>query len=267
MRSSIDGNGKTKMRNPIRLLRYFFAGWLPGGRHYCVMCNHHVWRFMPYGDGTRVGLMEALAIVGSDIRNFECPRCGAHDRERHLLMYLQASGYMDTLSRMRILHFAPERNLSRRIAAMSPSAYVLCDLYPAAPGIKRVDIEAMPFGDAEFDLIVANHVLEHVEDDRRAIAEIQRVLASDGFAILQTPYSQTLHHTWSDPGILCGQARRQAYGQEDHARLFGRDIIERFAATGLNPVVRTHAELLQEIDPVVTGVNQHEPFLLFRKSN
>lgn len=209
--------------------------------------------------------MEALATVGSDVRNFECPRCGAHDRERHLLMYLQASGCMDMLSCLRVLHFAPEVHLSRHIAEMMPTTYVKCDLCPVGPGIEHVDIEMMPYDDDTFDLLIASHVLEHVEDDRRAIAEIHRVLSPGGSAILQTPFSPVLHETWCDPGIESGAARCEAYGQEDHVRLFGRDIIERFSVTGLEPQVRSHTELLPGIDPDLAGVNADEPFLWFRK--
>ena len=236
-------------------------------RHHCILCDRRVGRFLPYrgGSGESTRLMRVLDVVGSDIVNFECPRCGGHDRERHLLMYLEASGLMAALPTMRVLHFAPERHLSRRIAASSPLAYTRCDLYPASPEIERVDIEAMPFGDGAFDLVIANHVLEHVDDDLKAVAEIARVLVTGGLAILQTPYSPMLHETWCDPGIVGEAARLAAYGQEDHVRLFGRDIFKRIASAGLESRVRSHAELLDDVDPAAAGVNVAEPFFLFRK--
>jgi SAM-dependent methyltransferase len=109
-------------------------------------------------------------------------------------------------------------------------------------------------------------VLEHVDDDARALAEIRRVLKPGGMAILQTPYSRKLHRTWSDPGIDTPQARLQAYGQEDHVRLFGRDIFERVVAAGFESCVRQHADLLRDIDPATFGINPVEPFFLFRKA-
>ncbi|MDR7097745.1 SAM-dependent methyltransferase [Lysobacter niabensis] len=253
------------IKNPIRLAIYLVAGWMPAGRRRCIMCGHAVWKFMPYRHDCDAGLMQALGVIGSDVKNFECPRCGAHDRERHLLMYLQASGLLAALPTMRILHFAPERHLSRRIAASAPIGYIRCDLYPASEEIERVDIEAMPFDDGAFDLVIANHVLEHVEDDSRALAEIYRVLKPGGAAILQTPYSSILHRTWSDPGIIADEARRQAYGQEDHVRLFGRDIFERFSSSGLGACIATHDELLAGRDARMLGVNPSEPFFLFRR--
>jgi hypothetical protein len=108
-------------------------------------------------------------------------------------------------------------------------------------------------------------VLEHVGNDRTALTEIHQVLKPGAYAILQTPYSAKLHHTWSDPGIDTDIARLQAYGQEDHVRLFGRDIFERFTATGLKSCVSTHSQLLQEYDAQRYWVNAQEPFFLFQR--
>ena len=250
-----------------KLVPYALAGWLPGGRRRCVLCGHRVWRFMPYRGGSDgvAPLMRVLDVVGSDVDHHECPRCGAHDRERHILLYMRASGLMSELAGMRILHFAPEKRLGRLIAAQSPVAYERCDLYPARAGIRKVDMQDMPFEDESFDLVLANHVLEHVDDDARSVGEIFRVLAKGGCAILQTPYSRALHQTWDDPGIVGEAARLQAYGQEDHVRLFGRDIFDRIAGSGLVSAVSTHEALLPGVDHRSAGVNPDEPFFLFRK--
>ena len=252
---------------PMKMARYALAGWMPGGKRKCTMCGRKVWRYMPYRTGSRgvPALMRALVVVGSDPDRFECPRCGAHDRERHLLLYMRAAGLFDRLHGMRVLHFAPERRLWPMIAAARPVEYVRCDLFPGAPDVMKVDIEAMPFDEASFDLVIANHVLEHVGDDGKAMREVARVLAPGGFAILQTPYSSRLHRTWQDPGIDDADARMQAHGQEDHVRLFGRDIFQRILAAGLESNVGHHGELLGDVDPDVAGVNAAEPFFLFRK--
>ncbi|WP_394003911.1 class I SAM-dependent methyltransferase [Luteimonas sp. WGS1318] len=232
-----------------------------------MACNHSVWRFMPYRTGSRglPPLMRAFEIVGSDVDNFECPRCGAHDRERHLLMYLRASKILDWMKGRSILHFAPENRLPRWIEAAGPAVYTACDLYPQSPHVRRVDMLDMDIASESVDMVIANHVLEHVGDVDRALSEILRVLKPCGHAILQTPYSTKLHHTWSDEGIDTPQARLQAYGQEDHVRLFGRDIFERIEAAGFESRVRQHDDLLGDTDPSLAGVNRAEPFFLYRK--
>jgi len=254
-------------KNPLKLLRYALAGWLPGGRRQCVACGHRVWRFMPYRAGSRSSppLMRALHMVGSNPDQFECPRCGAHDRERHLLMYMRAEGTLQQLRGKAILHFAPEKRLSRFIADAAPSRYIRADLFPASPNIERVDMLAMQFGDETFDCVIANHVLEHVSNVQRALTEIRRVLKPDGIAILQTPYSAKLRRTWEDEGIDDPATRLEAHGQEDHVRLFGHDIFDLIARAGFEDRVRRHAELLAGVDARDAGVNAEEPFFLFRR--
>jgi len=210
--------------------------------------------------------MHVLSLVGSDPEHFECPRCGAHDRERHLFMYLEKTGLLADMRGKSVLHFAPEKRLARCILATRPECYVRCDLYPQTPEIVRVDMLAMQFEAASFDMLIANHVLEHVADDMQALAEIRRVLKVGGYAILQTPYSRTLHRTWEDPGIVEEAARLQAYGQADHVRLYGRDLFDRFSSAGLASRKQEHAELLADIDPIRCGVNPDEPFMLFQRA-
>ncbi len=51
----------------------------------------------------------------------------------------------------------------------------------------RADSEHLPFPDSSYDVIVSNHVIEHVHDARRHLAEISRVLRPGGVAYLATP--------------------------------------------------------------------------------
>lgn len=259
--------------NPFRAVLHVILGRLPGGTHHCIACQSRVWRFFPYRDGLRSQspLMQVLDMVGSDLEHYSCPRCESHDRERHLIHYLEARGIFQSMSGADILHFAPEKHLSKRILLSSPASYVKGDLYPLAPDIQKVDLLSLPFSDLSFDFVLANHVLEHVADDRKALSEIYRVLRQGGFAILQTPYSARLHQTWQDSGIEDDESRLQAYGQEDHVRLYGRDIFQRFTDSGLCAEVASHAEILHGIDARIEGVNEREPLFLFfkdgRKSN
>ena len=252
-----------------RVLQAILARIPLGKRHYCVVCKHHPGAFLPYRQGVRgsLPLMSALGVVGSDIYHFECPWCGCHDRERHLLMYMRATGILEALSDKRILHFAPERHLSRIIAETGPTKYTRCDLYPQPPDIEQVNMLDIPYDNGSFDLVIANHVLEHVADDLLALSEIRRVLSRGGQAILQTPYSARLIHTWADAGIDTDEARLQAYGQEDHVRLYGRDIFERLASTGFVPNIGTHDQLIPGHDPQLHGVNAQEPFMLFQRTD
>jgi len=254
--------------NITRIVQALFFRLFFWGRYRCNVCGHRVGRFLAYRGGSkaRPGLMRALNVIGSDMDNFECPWCGAHDRERHLIMYMQAARLFDKMPKLEILHFAPERRLSRRISATHPVRYIRCDLDPSEPGVEQIDILNTLFADESFDLIIANHVLEHVSDDAAALREIRRILKPGGYTILQTPFSPDLYATWSDNGIDNNQSRRQAYGQEDHVRLFGRDIFDRITSAGFISKVAWHKELFHEEDRNKYGVNLSEPFFLFERA-
>lgn len=234
---------------------------------YCCICKKVVGEFAPYRGGWKEApaLLRLLNVVGSDLDHFACPSCTAHDRERHLYLYFDRLDLWKSLRGKAVLHFAPEKRLTRMIGDAAPSRYVRADLFPTNDSIEKVDMLGMPFSAASFDWVIANHVLEHVADDMKALAEVVRVLKPGGMAVLQTPFSARLQHTLQDPGIDDGLARLEIYGQEDHVRLYGADIFERFASAGLRPDIRQHAETLPDIDPDRFGVNPQEPFFRFLK--
>ena len=209
--------------------------------------------------------MIALDTIGSDVTNFGCPNCGCHDRERHLVLYLREMNLLDEFRNAAILHFAPERRMSELIEDMSPNRYVKGDLYPTSAGIETINILAIQYPSDTFDFVIANHVLEHVDDDLLALSELRRVLKVGGHAILQTPFSRALTKTFSDPGIESDNARYHAYGQEDHVRLYGSDVFDRIESVGFKSQVVSHSEKLSNIDPHQYGVNAEEPFFLFKR--
>lgn len=238
-----------------------------GGNCICVACGKPLRFFLPFTGGVEAvpPVLHSLHVVGSDLVRYACPKCESNDRERHLLLYFQRTQMERHVAQARVLHFAPERGISAYVAGLKPSHYVKADLFPKAADVQRVDMLNMDFSDGAFDLVIANHVLEHVEDDARALSEIRRVLRPGGMAILQTPYSAMLVQTFEDRGIQSSSARTFAYGQDDHVRLYGQDIGARFAAAGFVSRMVEHKTLLADIDPAVYGVNPDEPFFLFER--
>jgi SAM-dependent methyltransferase len=222
--------------------------------------------FLPWRGGWAAAppLMSALGMVGSDLDHFACPRCGCNDRDRHLKLYIERLGLLERFRGARVLHFAPEPWLGRWIVDAMPARYVAADLYPSSPGIERIAMEQIPFEDGAFDIVIANHVFEHVGDVTQAAREVARVLAPDGLAILQTPWCRGIESSIEDPLVTSPEARLQLYGQEDHVRLFGRDVFERIGGDSLAAESISHADVMPDVDPDMAGVNPAESLMLFR---
>ncbi len=187
----------------------------------------------------------------------KCPRCGALERHRALWLYLAQR--TDLLSApLRVLHLAPERQLQRHLAGRSNLSYRSADLdSPLADD--AVDVQALPYADGAFDVVLCNHVLEHVDDDRRAMRELARVLAPGGWAIVTCPIDGRLAATVEDPAVVAPADRLRVYGQEDHARRYGRDFGERLAEAGFAVTVERVVEQLPAAVVTRHGLRRDDP--------
>jgi ubiquinone/menaquinone biosynthesis C-methylase UbiE len=91
----------------------------------------------------------------------------------------------------------------------------------------RIDICNINLPDHSFDLVLCLHVLEHVPDDRKAMAELRRVLRPSGMAVIMVPLEEGLDETYENPLIVSEADRLIHFGQEDHVRYYGRDFRDR----------------------------------------
>jgi SAM-dependent methyltransferase len=95
----------------------------------------------------------------------------------------------------------------------------------------KLNIEELDLDSDSFDTVLCSHVLEHV-DDRKALAELNRVLRPGGLAILAVPIIEGWDTTYEDPSITTARGRRINFGQDDHMRVYGRDFRDRVRAAG-----------------------------------
>jgi len=250
----------------VRKLRRFVNGL--GNKHTCCVCGKTFFRFSKYRGGWKAFsvYLHNVQWTGSDFDQFWCPFCRCHDRERHLILFFEKLGFWEKLTGASILHLAPEKRLATRIEACAPVRYVKGDLVPAREGIEKIDVTCIPYPNDSFDWVFCNHVLEHVPDDAKALSELFRVLKPGGIAILQTPFAGGLEKSLEDPAeINTDEKRIEFYGQEDHVRLYGKDLFDRIKAAGFLLELKTHGDCLSDIDAVRYGVNRNEPLFLCRK--
>ena len=236
-------------------------------KYYCCVCNNTVGGFIAFRGGykNQSSFIKSIQLIGSNLDLYQCPRCHANDRERHLFLYFKANNFDKIFYKKNILHFAPERHLPKLIKTYNPNIYIKCDLQPKSENIKKINIENIPYENSTFDLVIANHVLEHVANDILAIKEIYRVLKPNGFSVLQVPISAKLLSTFSDTKINNADLKNFFYGQEDHVRVYGQDFIERVVKNGFTNLTQTHNLKLNSVNPNFYGVNNNELFLLFKK--
>ena len=185
----------------------------------CPVCNSHFRRFMPYG--RRNPRTNAL-----------CPSCLALERHRLMYLYLQrrTNFFRDPL---KVLHVAPEHCFIERFEAMKNLDYITADIESPLAKVK-MDIHQIPFPDNTFDVAFCNHVMEHVDNDIKAMNELYRVLKPKGWAIIQSPMDLSREKTLEDPAIVSPDDREKYYWQKDHVRLFGLDYKERLEKGGFS---------------------------------
>lgn len=199
----------------IRIVGLFYRG----NQVQCPVCESNFRVFLPYG---RLNPRP----------NALCPNCLS--LERHRLIWIYLNEKTDFFTRPHdVLHVAPEACFMSRFEKIHGERYVTADIESPLAKVK-MDIHKIPFDDNTFDVILCNHVLEHVADDIQAMKEINRVLRPGGFAILQIPlFNPVGETTFEDNSITDPREREKIFGQNDHVRKYGHDYPRRISQSGL----------------------------------
>lgn len=190
----------------------------------CPMCGCKRRKFLPYG-----------YVVQRE--NALCPGCLSLERHRLLWLYLQRETDLME-ARPRLLHAAPEVALMRKLKQLyqdCPKQYVTADLESPLADM-HFDIQQIPIADGEFDAVICNHIMEHVEDDRKAMSELYRILRPGGWGIILSPVELDRAETFEDDTITDRDERTRIFGQYDHRRIYGRDYADRLASVGFEVV-------------------------------
>ena len=209
----------------------------------CNICRYQG-RFTAFGDPPRY-----------DAR---CPSCASLERHRLIHLAVNRSGLLTPETRM--LHFAPEWVLRARYKGRV-GRYESADISPRAKVDHVVDITRTGLPEASYDLVMCNHVLEHV-DDAAALAEIHDLLVPGGWAVLTTPIVEGWAATEEDAAVTDPAERRLRFGQDDHLRLYGRDLRARIRAAGF----RLREVTATEPDVARHGLIRGETVFLARRS-
>ncbi len=183
----------------------------------CPICEIKYRKFLPYG---RLNPRP----------NALCPDSLSLERHRLMWLYLkERTSFFNAPHKL--LHIAPELCFIDRFKSMENLDYTTADLESPLADVK-MDVHDIPFEDNTFDVVFCNHVMEHVEDDIKAMSEIHRVLKKGGWAIIQSPQDYSRSTTLEDPNITDPKEREKVYWQADHVRLYGLDYGQRLQKAG-----------------------------------
>ena len=206
-----------------------------GDKYTCPICNYSANSLAHVGFDFPV--LKDKEIIGAGLRKAGCHKCGSIDRERLVFTYLKYEEHVFEDNTQKILHFAPEENISNVFIKHNFEHYICGDLftegYTYADYVQNMNVLDIPYEDNHFDYVICNHILEHVEEDVRAMKEICRVLKKNGKAILQVPIAKNIHQTYEDFSITSTKEKEHLFGQFDHVRIYGQDYTERIESAGL----------------------------------
>jgi SAM-dependent methyltransferase len=247
---------------------------LRGSAVECPVCGGRFRRFLAFGEGP------------GRRRGAECPACHALERNRLMILYLtrqepltrarlkpdlvatsipsstvnrsSSPALVATSGAPRVLHLAPEPGLQKRLSRALGPAYRSADLeWPLADD--RVDVQALPYPDVAFDLILCSHVLAHVEDDRRALAQLRRVLDPNGALLLQAQIFDELPETREAPAGASPPERARLLGHATRYRQYGRDFTDRLREAGFDAQVLDIAATFSSEDRRRFGLGGEHP--------
>ena len=207
------------------------AGWIVpvvgllylGKGKQCPLCGCQRRKFLPYGYVT-------------PRENALCPNCLSLERHRLLWLWLVRESDIGrgAMALPKMLHIAPEVALMRKFKKMyasTPDRYITADLESPLADM-HFDVQQIPLEAESFDAVICNHIMEHVEDDGKALRELYRILRRGGWGVILSPVELEREKTFEDDTITDPAERTRIFGQYDHRRIYGRDYAARLSEAG-----------------------------------
>jgi len=213
----------------LRIIAIFYYG----NKVECPIDGRTYRKFLPYGR------LQSRP-------NALCPSSLSLERHRLMWLFLKNKTKFFT-DNIKLLHIAPELCFMKIFESMESLSYISGDIESPLAKVK-MDVHQIPFEENLFDVVFCNHVMEHVDEDIKAMSEIHRVLKPAGWAIIQSPVYMYLDKTLEDPSITDPLEKERIFGQNDHMRKYGKDYGDRLRKGGFKV---TEDNYLNELSPEV----------------
>ena len=184
---------------------------------YCPFCQHTS-VFLPCG-------------VDNPRPHGSCPFCSSLERDR-VAYYIYQVTFLSQIRPLKVLHLAPEKCTYNLLLKQHNLEYTCMDLcpenFPWAENIEKQDALHTTYPAHCYDVIIANHLIEHIPE-KEFFSEMKRIMKPDAVLIISTPVYWDQAKTLDDPKFAQStEDRKHYFGQADHIRKYGADIVSRF---------------------------------------
>jgi SAM-dependent methyltransferase len=187
------------------LFRFLYYQLYKGSTYQCNICNKKLCKFITLWNEDKL-----------------CPYCGSISRDRRLWHVLKTRVLKTGLS---VLDFSPTRCIRRMLEGYNTIQYVTSDFSKESSSPYHFDITDILVNNNSYDVIICYHILEHVENDQKAMKELHRVLKKGGKCIIQTPFKEG--KIYENPLVVKPENRLIQFGQSDHVRIYSLDTLKK----------------------------------------
>lgn len=231
-------------------------------KFYCNICESKIFAWEYIGEDYEI--FQNKSIAGAGKRRGGCTVCGSYDRARFVYDIMKNFTEIFSGNADGILHFAPESTISNKLKKKYGEQYISADIMEGRADVVA-DITKLQFDNEQFEYIICNHVMEHVYEEKKAFEEIRRCLKPEGVFIFSSPICWS-QKTYENNNAITARDRIKYYGQEDHVRLYGNDIVDRIEEYGFDVNLMHCSEIKSEDKIKKFGFLKDDSVLLCRKN-
>lgn len=244
-----------------------------GDSFYCPVCQDHVKHFRDLSAYFLKPLIDNQCIhpifmaENPNLLNYSCPACGASDRDRLFALYFEKIwGKAADFEPQKFLDIAPSEPLAKRIRSYPFVEYRSADLYNSLAD-DQVDLTDMSiYEDTSWDGFLCSHVLEHIQEDRKAMAELYRILKPGGWGLVLVPILLNLESDYENPEITDPGERWKHFGQDDHVRMYSKQgFVSKLEQVGF-VVKQLGSDFFSEETMTTTGIHPRTVLYVVHKS-
>jgi predicted SAM-dependent methyltransferase len=184
-----------KTNEPV--IRKIIYSFYKGNKKQCPLCERNLRKFISLKNG------ETL-----------CPFCGSLPRHRRLWTLITPL----LIPCIRVLDFSPPLYFYKKLKSFRGIHYAATDYAGEFTADLHLDITNINLPANSIDLILCYHILEHIQDDEKAMSELFKILKPQGKCFIQTPFKEG--EIYEDVSKQSKEQRKQYFGQEDHVRIY-----------------------------------------------